>query len=522
MRGLGVEPTPTIAEALYVGLVTDTGRFMYENTGTRAHVMAAELIEAGVDVHEVYRRLYEGIPYGKLALLARALANVERYDDGALTLTRLSAAGLRARPAPRRTTPRASSTTCARSRARRSPRSCATGSGAGQEGSARSRCAPPTTRRRLGDRPRPGRRRPPPGGRLLHRAGVAELVAFLRGEVAAQLPRRRLARRGRSSSVDKPAGHDLARRRRAGAPRAPGSAVGHAGTLDPFATGLLLVLVGRATRAQRFLMALPKTYVAVARLGAMSSTGDPEGEITETGRRPASRWSCRRARSASARRRTRRVKVDGERAYRRARRGEEVELPERKVTVHRFEESRREGDRASFEIECSSGTYVRSLIADLGDAYCRSCAARRSARSRRGRRPEQDRSAGRRARASCPSAAGGRGGPPRLARGRRPGRGRAGRRRLLDERGLIALAEPREAGMLKPVVGFRRREHHHAARRRAATAPRRGRRVRRRPPRPPRGDRGQRHGADVRAAPAVGRRARATPKLLTTLSARPS
>jgi bifunctional oligoribonuclease and PAP phosphatase NrnA len=91
LRGLGLEPSTTIAEALYVGLVTDTGRFMYENTGTRAHVMAAELIDAGVDVHEMYRRLYEGIPFGKLELLARGLANVERYDDGRLTITRLSA-----------------------------------------------------------------------------------------------------------------------------------------------------------------------------------------------------------------------------------------------------------------------------------------------------------------------------------------------------------------------------------------------------------------------------------------------
>ncbi len=90
MRDLGVEASLSIAEALYVGLVTDTGRFMYENTGTRAHVMAAELIEAGVDVHEIYRRLYEGIPYGKLELLARALAHVERYDDGRLTLTHLT------------------------------------------------------------------------------------------------------------------------------------------------------------------------------------------------------------------------------------------------------------------------------------------------------------------------------------------------------------------------------------------------------------------------------------------------
>jgi phosphoesterase RecJ-like protein len=91
MHGLGVSPTVSIAEALYVGLVTDTGKFMYENTGTRAHEMAAELIEAGVDVHDVYRRIYEGIPYGKLALLARGLTRVERFDEGRLTLTRLSA-----------------------------------------------------------------------------------------------------------------------------------------------------------------------------------------------------------------------------------------------------------------------------------------------------------------------------------------------------------------------------------------------------------------------------------------------
>jgi bifunctional oligoribonuclease and PAP phosphatase NrnA len=90
MGELGVEASPTIAEALYVGLVTDTGKFMYENTGTRAHEMASALIEAGVDVHAIYRRLYEGIPYGKLELLARGLANVERYDDGRLTLSRLS------------------------------------------------------------------------------------------------------------------------------------------------------------------------------------------------------------------------------------------------------------------------------------------------------------------------------------------------------------------------------------------------------------------------------------------------
>lgn len=90
MGALGVRPTQEIAEALYVGLVTDTGKFMYENTGVRAHLMAADLIQAGVDVHGIYRRLYEGMPYAKLELLARALRHVQRLDDGVLTFTRLS------------------------------------------------------------------------------------------------------------------------------------------------------------------------------------------------------------------------------------------------------------------------------------------------------------------------------------------------------------------------------------------------------------------------------------------------
>jgi phosphoesterase RecJ-like protein len=89
-HSLGVTATQPIAEALYVGLVTDTGRFMYENTGARAHRMAAELIEGGIDAHAIYRRLYEGVPQGKLDLLARGLSNVERFDDGLLTLTHLT------------------------------------------------------------------------------------------------------------------------------------------------------------------------------------------------------------------------------------------------------------------------------------------------------------------------------------------------------------------------------------------------------------------------------------------------
>jgi bifunctional oligoribonuclease and PAP phosphatase NrnA len=89
-KELGAEVTPQIADALYVALVTDTGRFSYENTTPAAHQMAAELIEAGVNPHLVYRRLYEDLPFRRLELLQRALASVERYDDGALTIGHLT------------------------------------------------------------------------------------------------------------------------------------------------------------------------------------------------------------------------------------------------------------------------------------------------------------------------------------------------------------------------------------------------------------------------------------------------
>jgi tRNA pseudouridine55 synthase len=177
--------------------------------------------------------------------------------------------------------------------------------------------------------------------------------------------------------IDKPVGitsHDVvaAVRRSLG-----GAKTGHAGTLDPFASGLLIVLVGKATRLQRRMMELPKRYETVARLGARSSTGDPEGEVTETGRFPPDPPELptgeirQRPPIYSA------VKIGGERAYRKARRGESFQMPERIVNVTRFEQRWREQPtqpgapvRADYLIECSSGTYVRSLIADLGDAYC--------------------------------------------------------------------------------------------------------------------------------------------------------
>ena len=84
---LGIELTTEIAQALYVALVTDTGKFQYQNTTPAAHEMAAELIELGVDVHEEFRRLYENVPFAKLQLLARVLSRVERFDDARLTVS---------------------------------------------------------------------------------------------------------------------------------------------------------------------------------------------------------------------------------------------------------------------------------------------------------------------------------------------------------------------------------------------------------------------------------------------------
>jgi len=169
--------------------------------------------------------------------------------------------------------------------------------------------------------------------------------------------------------ADKPAGitsHDMiARVRRALGVRR----VGHAGTLDPFATGLLIVLVGRATRLARFFVPLVKTYEVEVQLGATSTTGDPEGEIVHTGVVPAALslplGTLRQRPPAHSA-----VKIDGERAYVRARRGEDVATTEREVTVFESSVLWREGDRAALRFVCSSGTYVRSLVADLGDAYC--------------------------------------------------------------------------------------------------------------------------------------------------------
>lgn len=91
-KRVGAEITPEIATALYVGLITDTGKFMYENTDPDSHRMAAELIEAGVNVDDIYRRLYERVPLEKVKLVGRAIGNIDRFDSDRLALTYIAKA----------------------------------------------------------------------------------------------------------------------------------------------------------------------------------------------------------------------------------------------------------------------------------------------------------------------------------------------------------------------------------------------------------------------------------------------
>ena len=152
--------------------------------------------------------------------------------------------------------------------------------------------------------------------------------------------------------------------------------IGHTGTLDPFASGLLLLCLGPATRLAEYLTALPKTYLARMRLGAATDTDDHTGEAISTseGWRSLSEAEVREA----LRRQTGRLrqlpprysakKVGGERMYAAARRGEELERTPVEVTVHRLEVVRFDPPEVEFEVECSSGTYIRAIARDAGEA----------------------------------------------------------------------------------------------------------------------------------------------------------
>ena len=177
--------------------------------------------------------------------------------------------------------------------------------------------------------------------------------------------------------IDKPSGftsHDVvARIRRVLRPGI--KKVGHAGTLDPFATGLLIILVGRATKLARFFVDLPKEYVCTLQFGTASDTGDRTGDLSQTGARTTRAaidavlpdflgTITQRVPMTSA------VKVDGERLYKKAHRGEVVETPQKQVEITRIDAVT--FDEASQELRCtigcSKGTYLRQLAIDLGNA----------------------------------------------------------------------------------------------------------------------------------------------------------
>lgn len=175
--------------------------------------------------------------------------------------------------------------------------------------------------------------------------------------------------------VDKPGGwtsHDVVARVR----RLVGTRrVGHAGTLDPMATGVLVIGVGRGTRLLGHLALADKDYDATMRLGVTTSTDDADGDVLEE--RDATGVTDEALAAAVASfvgdieqvpSAVSAVKVDGERAYKRARRGEEVRLSARPVHVARFDVVGRRGDEVDVRVTCSTGTYVRALARDVGSA----------------------------------------------------------------------------------------------------------------------------------------------------------
>ena len=492
-------PTIEIAEALYVGLVTDTGKFMYENTGPRAHVMAAELIAAGVDVHGDLPPPLRGHAVREARAARPRAGAASSASTTARSRSPTSTATTSAWPAPRRATPRASSTTCASvegTKVAALARELLDGDGAPQEGLAA------LDRRRVDvsrDRPRRAA------------AAATASAAGFSTELSARRARRVPARAGRRAAAERLAtpvdgrrprrqagGQDLARRRRARCAAALGvRKVGprrHARPVRDRAAARARRPRARARSASSWRCRRPTRRSRGSARSRRPATPrarsprpgvvPPEPLVLPTGR------VRQRPPAYSA------VRVGGERAYERARaRRGGRDRPSARSRSTASSSCWREGDRAGFAIECSSGTYVRSLIADLGDAYCVELRRTRDrAVRRRRRRPDAGRCRSRDAlrvpAARSRSTASGAARAPR--RRRSPASapdGRGGEVLLVDADGPIAIAEPREGGLLKPIVGFRAMKVTRLPDAEPRAAARRRRHVRRRPPRPPRGDR---------------------------------
>src|ERR671924_447254 len=310
---LGVRLTPEIAEALYIALVTDTGRFQYTNTTPKALRLAAELVEAGADVHRIFQGVYESVQFAKLKLLARALDRAQVYEGGRIVVSYL----LRT------------------------------------------------------DFAEVGAAEP-------YAEGIIDYLRAVEGAQMAVLIREP-PRRGRQGPlhpsgivlVDKPSGPSsfaLVRELRS----RTGARTGHAGTLDPFASGLLLLLSGSATKLASCFVGLDKRYLAEIDLTARTSTGDPEGDVVEHAEPPSREALEQRLAdlrgevelpipAASA------VKIGGERAYKLARRGIEVDMPLRRSRVDALDVIAYTNDAVTLDLRVSSGTYVRAIAEAIGE-----------------------------------------------------------------------------------------------------------------------------------------------------------
>ena len=373
---LGIDLTPELAEPLYTALVTDTGRFQYANTTPKALRLAAELVEAGADVHKVFQDVYENVQFAKLKLLARALERAQVYEGGRLVVSYLlrndfAEVGavepysegiidfLRAvegaemaamiREPPRGGTPaRRVSLRASHDEIDVSAIARASGGGGHRQAAGFSSDAsieeitelpPARVPRRCG---RCRRRLMPPKG--LEPSGII--------------------------LVDKPAGPSsfaiVARVR-----SRTGTKMGHAGTLDPFATGLLLLLSGRSTKLAGSFVGLDKRYLTDVDLTSRTSTGDPEGEVVESLVAPPpdeleQRLAGLRGEielpipTASA------VKIGGERAYKLHRRGVQVEMPLRRSRVDALDVIAYTDGVVRLDLRVSSGTYVRAIAEALG------------------------------------------------------------------------------------------------------------------------------------------------------------
>ena len=344
---LGVALTPEIAEALYIALVTDTGRFQYANTTPKALRLAAELVESGADVHRVFQGVYENVQFAKLKLLARALERARVLEGGEIVVSHLLRDDFEAVGA--------SSPTRGIIDVLRSVEGSAVSALIREPRGWRSRAqgvAALVRRRdrRQRDRTQVGRRshRGPRASRATSRSRISPTSSCARSP-----PRSGRARSGRRAAralnpsgiilVDKPAGPTsfaiVAATR-----RLTGARTGHAGTLDPFATGLLLLLSGASTRLQPRFVGMPKRYETAIDLTTRTSTGDVDGEPVEEHDPPDSgdlgealdglRGAVDLPIPAVSA-----VKIDGQRAYALHRRGVAVEMPVRTMRVH--ERSRR-------------------------------------------------------------------------------------------------------------------------------------------------------------------------------------